>query len=283
MIHIQPLNTSIGLSPVMLYHLNTSSLRNDECNFGICSYQYHFHWHGDEMCHLTMICSHLGPHICADHGLSMKTSDSELNNICHQEQIYQANVSKISTVSAKVWYTLNANLDMSCYIWCDDALHKYHLDHSVPNSNHSRFMKEIQLTLEDHPKLQPLSSGVVYQLNLTENSLETCKAETEKCFQRAWLKWFSPYPCEVNVQCNYLMGNICGDYGPVLSMKDHLVNICQPDQNYNELLQSMDTMEMQFWYTEDNGPFNVSCKLWCQQEGNGLAKLNENYTVPKGT
>ena len=124
--HISSDIQSIGLSPVRLYHLNTTnSFENVNCPKNTKCYQnYKFHWHGQKQCHINLICSHLGDHICADHGLLMKTSNesNELDklHICHIDQIYEAKLSQTTEFTAQIWHVSSASVDMSCYFWCQN-------------------------------------------------------------------------------------------------------------------------------------------------------------------
>ena len=279
MVQTESQNTSIGLSPVMLYHLNTTNRHTNVCEQDICTYEYKLHWHGDEMCQLTLICSHMGPHICADHGLTMETNNTELLNICHPDQIYQTNVSRISTVLAKFWYAPNAILDMSCYIWCDDLNHQYQLVYPVNNSTWPpTFMGKVPIQWEPHGS--PMSGQFVYNIEITNDSIEQC--DQDLCYKSSILKWYSPYPCQAILHCNSLSGNICGDFGIKMTIKNHTVNICQPNQYYQGSLFSMDTAKIQFWYTEDTGSYNISCKLWCDHPKTFVMSQNSSSTIPAG-
>ena len=126
--HISSDIQSIGLSPVRLYHLNTTnSFENVDCPKNTKCYQnYKFHWHGQKQCHINLICSHLGDHICADHGLLMKTSNesNELDklHICHIDQIYEAKLSQTTEFTAQIWHVSTASVDMSCYFWCQNEV-----------------------------------------------------------------------------------------------------------------------------------------------------------------
>lgn len=128
--HVPQLNFSLGLSPVRLYHLNTSGLVNIQCNTSsICFHDFKFHWHGDEACQLSLICSHLGNHVCADHGLTMKIlqGSGDLNklHVCHSDQIYEAHIDQTTEFNIQLWHINTANADMSCYVWCEDTDHEF--------------------------------------------------------------------------------------------------------------------------------------------------------------
>ena len=143
--HISSDVQSIGLSPVRLYHLNTTNgIQSDaDCPEHTKCYQnYNFHWHGKEDCHINLICSDLGDHICADHGLLMKTSNgsTELDklHICHIDQIYEATMSHTTEFTAQIWHvSTTASLDMSCYFWCQNEV--------MPNSDDIKEFDAISL------------------------------------------------------------------------------------------------------------------------------------------
>ncbi len=74
--HVHQHNMSLGLSPVRLYHLNTSNHESLVCpRTTKCLHDYVFHWHGDEPCQLNLICSYLGKGACADHGFTLMTDN----------------------------------------------------------------------------------------------------------------------------------------------------------------------------------------------------------------
>lgn len=131
--HVHEHNASVGLSPVRLYHLNTSNHLNLECSSAsICYHDFKFHWHGEESCQLSLICSHLGKHACANHGLTMKIlqGSGDLNklHVCHADQIYEAHIEKTTQFNIQLWHVKSANVDMSCYVWCEDTDHEYLTD-----------------------------------------------------------------------------------------------------------------------------------------------------------
>ena len=68
LINIEHINSdvkSVGLSPVRLYHLNTTNIfQGIECPENTkCFKNYNFHWHGKKEFHVNLICSHLGDHV----------------------------------------------------------------------------------------------------------------------------------------------------------------------------------------------------------------------------
>ena len=103
-------NTSIGLSPVRLYHLDSKSDTWNCKGTKKCFHNFMFHWHGDETCRLNVICSHLGSHICADHGIILQNDKDQ--NICHTDEIFETSVSNHSSLNVRLWHTFNAHVNI---------------------------------------------------------------------------------------------------------------------------------------------------------------------------
>lgn len=264
--HVHDHTESVGLSPVRLYHLNTSQHIN-RCPAKVkCYHDYNFHWHGKNPCHLNLVCSHLGQGICANHGLIMRTEhgNGELDQlrICHTDQIYEASISKDSQFRAEIWHVLSASINMSCYFWCqndnleeeDDQHHDHH--ESLPTLPSSIIPVDFE-----SDNLIALSNNQVYTFEL--NEMQTQCSQEEICTDFIRFKWHSPFSCQINLACSSLTGNICGDYGFELNS----LAICHPNKIYTTVLASMQTLNLMFWHTNDNKEFKASCYLWCENTG----------------
>ena len=273
--HIRDYRDSVGLSPVRIYHLNTSYYSSSNCPRNVkCYHNYRFHWHGQEDCQLNVLCSHLGNNVCADHGLTLindQEGQEDKLRICHSERIYEVNISRTSEFNAQVWHVLNADIDMSCYLWCQDTSLKYQVedhDHKVDEALVAQlddFDEKSDVDF-DSTEVQTLSSKQVYLLDLDDTKTD-CN-EGEMCKSSIKYTWFSPFPCQLNFVCSKLTGNICGDYGLNLIKDQDHVPICHPFLNYNQTLNSMESIQIEFWQTEDNDKFNLSCQFWCNSNQN---------------
>ena len=176
-----------------------------------------------------MICSHLGDHICADHGLLMKTSNgsNELDklHICHIDQIYEAKLSQTTEFTAQIWHVSTASVDMSCYFWCQNEIisNSYEIKEldGIPldskkvrkiqvliffdsNNNFFNFFKGlVKMATSFDEKLSYMSSRMLYDFSLNQNGYQ---CQDEMCHTYSRFQWHSPYPCDVILVCNTLTG-----------------------------------------------------------------------------
>ena len=256
---VQETNTSIGLSPVRLYHLDSNSDTWNCKGSEKCFHNFMFHWHGDEPCQLNVICSHLGSHICADHGLVLQNDQQQ--NICHTDEIYETYISRKSTLNVRLWHMYNANVNISCYFWCRDTHNRYNFDHQPKMNVNTEDLSLSKMVLSDVPLSTPLSGKYIYLLELNQTSNQKCK--TEICKKSLVYDWHAPYDCQAAFYCTALTGNICGDYGIEMVQGSNKHYICHPGQHYNVTLNLTDSLTINFWYTEDNLNFDVACYFWC--------------------
>ena len=254
-------NTSIGLSPVRLYHLDSKSDTWNCKGTKKCFHNFMFHWHGDESCRLNVICSHLGNHICADHGIILQNDKDQ--NICHTDEIYETYLSKHSTLNVRLWHIFNANVNISCYFWCQDTYNRYHFHHQPKMNVKTEDLTLVNVDFPDFPVSSPLSGKHIYSLALNQDSHGRCTSHHDLCKKSLVYDWHAPYECQVAFYCTTLTGNICGDYGIEMIKGTEKNYICHPGQHYNLTLNHSDSLNLDFWYTEDNLDFEVNCYFWC--------------------
>ncbi len=215
--------------------------------------------------------------------------------ICHPDEIYETNVTMLSSVNAELWTVQGASVNLSCYLWCRDLKGQYSASHNFNVSMIEQFkvclsknlnifiLHDCNLNFQDTLKtevvnlfdliprsVQPLSMNKIYKILINEAVMVGNHCENHrKCNVTHHYQWMGPKPVNITMVCDEIDGNICGDFGiNLIPTNGTGVPVCHQGKDYNLTLTSLDQVQLQYWHTEDVGnSFQMSCYFWIAQPG----------------
>ena len=112
------LETSMYLSPVVMYQIDRKKGSGESCRSRVCHNVFKAMWINKDICEYKSICSKLDSGFNADHGLKIKDPQNtqqfkQANFIIHGRLEFG------EALYIDLWYTRSSNFTaMKCYLWC---------------------------------------------------------------------------------------------------------------------------------------------------------------------
>ncbi len=106
----------------------------------------------------------------------------------------------------------------------------------------------------------------MYTLLFTGSS-DICKTGTKpKCWRNQTLMVHHTDQCEMKFNCPELKGNVCSDYGLLLSSPESVLDYCYENVTQSMTLLNRSSIQLSMW-SYSRSTFDIKCYLWCTPSG----------------
>ena len=173
------------------------------------------------------------------------------------------------SLEISLWYGVDTSaFEVECYLWAtpDGSLPTLPRSPTVSPSlindlmNSSTTLQDINLDQES----SILATTTIYRLRIgNENTTDGPDLMEHK------FDYHRSRSCSGSLLCTVLSGNVCGDYGILISKNEddsNQMDICRSGFKHNISLDQGDELQLDLW-DNGRGSYDVNCFLWCTEDG----------------
>ena len=290
-----------GLSPVKIYQLVTdmeetgNAKENEDCTNGVCVFEKEMSWNGKSTCEFNFACTKMTGNPCADFGVIINQKSQNSTKLCFENQLYKATLNEFDSISVTLWANDKATFDYSCNYWCTPSGQLPSLPNSDVTFIDEKLVDKIIAIVTDwslqekddvsetknaisvstieaddttllSKLVERMSLKKLYHLLFTDANVAKMTCTDKMCHSTRELQWIGTNLCTFKFTCLELTGNICGDYGIIVSHDDVETSFCYEDQSVNYTMNSSSKVKISLWAV-DGASFRSSCFAWCSPTG----------------